>query len=59
MQVEDVDQREEKCLRSNIKGIVLVAVLVPVCSHLLNGWDLDVAHPEKRTEQNGTIHLIK
>lgn len=59
MQVEDVDEREEKGLRADIKGIVLVTVLVPVGSHLLYGWGLDVAHSEKRTEQNGTTHVIK
>lgn len=59
MQVEDIDEREEKCLRANIKGIVLVTILVPVSSHLLNSWNMFVAHSKKRTKESGTVHLIK
>ena len=44
MQVEDVGEREEEGLRADVKGVVLVAILVPVVSHILDGRDLDVAH---------------
>ena len=57
MQVEDVGEREEEGLRADVKGVVLVAILVPVVSYILDGRDLDVAHSNQGAEQNGTKHF--